>query len=377
MDHQKLTTVTVPLAPREEVAQCIRTTIIFSVLVAVWTGLRLWSRRIRQLPINLPDIFFYVSVATFYAMVVCLFILLYMGGIGYHMDQLQKYHIARLTQCMLVIQALYGISMCGAKWSILWTLKNIFAVRSFQIISWIVIGFQAAWVVMTILIGLLVCRPIEKNWDPTAVGTCGDQIAAYTAVSIYNVVVDVVMCLMPIPMILKLQLKKPYKLALLGIFSIGAVSVAFATIRLLSFRQLDFNDFAYTVVDVVTWTYAEMGVVIMVACSPLLRPVFDKVFRRFMPSRFTKRSNQQSHGTLGSNVDPMDLRKPKSRVRNEFQTIGDSEESLVELGQLGRSQVVATSGKAEKNLYLQKEASDDSSYGAGILVQREITQTFK
>ncbi len=52
---------------------------------------------------------------------------------------------------------------------------------------------------MTILIGLLVCRPIEKNWDPTAVGTCGDQIAAYTAVSIYNVVVDVVMCLMPIP----------------------------------------------------------------------------------------------------------------------------------------------------------------------------------
>lgn len=154
-------------------------------------------------------------------------------------------------------------------------------------------------------------------------------------------------------------------------------SVAFATIRLLSFRQLDFNDFAYTVVDVVTWTYAEMGVVIMVACSPLLRPVFDKVFRRFMPSRFTKRSNQQSHGTLGSNVDPMDLRKPKSRVRNEFQTIGDSEESLVELGQLGRSQVVATSGKAEKNLYLQKEASDDSSYGAGILVQREITQTFK
>lgn len=77
--------------------------------------------------------------------------------------------------------------------------------------------------VMTLLIGLLVCRPIEKNWDPTAGGECGDQIAAYTAVSVVNVVVDVAMCLLPLPMIWGLHVKKPYKLALFGIFSIGIV----------------------------------------------------------------------------------------------------------------------------------------------------------
>lgn len=77
--------------------------------------------------------------------------------------------------------------------------------------------------IMTLLIGLLICRPIQKNWDPTADGTCGDQIAGYTAVSIINVIVDVAMCLLPIPVIWGLQVKKPYKMALFGIFGIGVV----------------------------------------------------------------------------------------------------------------------------------------------------------
>lgn len=76
---------------------------------------------------------------------------------------------------------------------------------------------------MTLLIGLLICRPVQKNWDPTVNGTCGNQIAGYRAVSIVNVVIDVVMCILPLPMILQLQVKSPYKLALMGIFGIGIV----------------------------------------------------------------------------------------------------------------------------------------------------------
>ena len=76
---------------------------------------------------------------------------------------------------------------------------------------------------MTVLIGLLICRPVQKNWDPTAEGTCGNQIAGYTAVSVVNVIIDGIMCILPLPMIWGLQVKKPYKVALFGIFSIGTV----------------------------------------------------------------------------------------------------------------------------------------------------------
>lgn len=49
------------------------------------------------------------------------------------MDQLNEWHVARITQSFLVVQALYGLSMCTAKWSMLFMLKRIFAVRYFKV----------------------------------------------------------------------------------------------------------------------------------------------------------------------------------------------------------------------------------------------------
>lgn len=37
------------------------------------------------------------------------------------------------SQSFLVIQALYGLSMCTVKWSMLFMLKRIFAVKPFEV----------------------------------------------------------------------------------------------------------------------------------------------------------------------------------------------------------------------------------------------------
>lgn len=38
-----------------------------------------------------------------------------------------------VIQSFLVIQALYGLSMCTVKWSMLFMLKRIFAVKPFEV----------------------------------------------------------------------------------------------------------------------------------------------------------------------------------------------------------------------------------------------------
>lgn len=96
----------------------------------------------------------HLSQTAFYGFIVSLYMATYLGGIGYHMSQLNKFHIARLTQVrthhfpefqilasllilfaqsFLVIQSLYGLSMCTIKWSMLFMLKRIFAVRYFRV----------------------------------------------------------------------------------------------------------------------------------------------------------------------------------------------------------------------------------------------------
>ena len=59
------------------------------------------------------------------------------------MDQLNKNHIARLTQTILAIQCLYALCMCTAKWSILWMLKRVFALRTFWVCACVVKCLEA------------------------------------------------------------------------------------------------------------------------------------------------------------------------------------------------------------------------------------------
>lgn len=75
---------------------------------------------------------------------------------------------------------------------------------------------------MTILIGILICQPVEMNWNPqTPGGHCGNQNAAYSAVGVVDIVVDFAILLLPIPTVLKLQLPTANRIGLMFVFSFG------------------------------------------------------------------------------------------------------------------------------------------------------------
>lgn len=177
---------------------------------------------------------------------------------------------------------------------------------------------------MTVLIGFLICRPVEKNWDPTAPGVCGDRVSGYTAVSVVNVVVDLLMLLLPLPMVFNLQVKKGYKVGLFSVFGIGIVTVVFSIIRLKSLNSIDFDDFSWTVAPVMTWTTAENGILIMVASSALLRPVLDKMFGRLLSltsrNRLGDTGEQYPYGQ--SSRSGLGL---GSRKRKEFISVNDGD----------------------------------------------------
>ncbi|KKY36501.1 putative integral membrane protein [Diaporthe ampelina] len=375
-NDEKFTSTVVPLAARTDVHQFIWCAGVFLVLVTIWTGLRAYSRRIRRLPLAMEDALYHISVISFFGFVVALFLALYLGGAGHHMNKLNKSHIARLTQSFLVIQALYAMSMCTVKWSMLFMLKRIFAVKSFEIVTWIIIGLQAGWLVMTVLIGFLICRPIQKNWDPTAEGTCGNQIAGYTAVSVVNVIIDVLMLLLPLPMVYRLQTRPGYKVGLFAIFSIGLVTIAFSAVRLTSLNSIDFEDFSYTVIPVMTWTTAEAGVAILVASSALLRPVFDGLFHRVLSlsSVKTPGPSNVSDPYMGSQS------RMNAKQRREFVNVGHSEESL-ELETRGpRTEIQAGARRSKGTLDAMTAAAGGSPERKGrmtIVVQQRVEQTYE
>ncbi|ROW02581.1 hypothetical protein VPNG_07892 [Cytospora leucostoma] len=352
-EGEEITSTVIPLAPRTEVHRFVWCAGIFVVLTAIWSGMRVYSRRARGVPLAIEDVLYCISVVSFYGFVISLF-----------------------------MEALYGISMCAVKWSMLFMLKRIFAVRRFEIVAWAIIGLQAGWLVMTVLIGFLICRPVARNWDPTVDGSCGNRIAGYTAVSVVNVVVDCLMLILPLPMIYNLQTTPGYKLGLFAIFSIGIVTIIFSAIRLRSLNAVDFDDFAYTIIPAMTWTTAESGVAILVASSALLRPVFDKVFRGIMS--LSPSGSPRPSGTTLPYLRSQS--KVKMKARREFVTVGDSDDN-VEFGQVGprTEHVHLTEIQAGDRNSRGALTSEDAAVGVSnlerngrmtIVVQKEVEQTY-
>ncbi|PQE06817.1 integral membrane protein [Rutstroemia sp. NJR-2017a BBW] len=83
--------------------------------------------------------------------------------------------------------------------------------------------------VIVILLGIgniiqcfAICRPFAYQWDKTIEGgTCGNQTLGILLVAILNLITDLIMVIMPMPMVWNLKMPRSKKLALMGMFGLG------------------------------------------------------------------------------------------------------------------------------------------------------------
>lgn len=68
----------------------------------------------------------------------------------------------------------------------------------------------------------LICRPFNYNWDKTIKGSCSNELNIYLGTSIINLLIDVMVIVLPMPMLWRLQMSLSKKIALTGIFGMGA-----------------------------------------------------------------------------------------------------------------------------------------------------------
>lgn len=84
-------------------------------------------------------------------------------------------------------------------------------------------GLSCAYMIMVVLEGFLLCTPVEKNWNLLLPGTCADNKVAYLWAAITNLLIDVGIILLPIPVLRKLQMPLSKKLAIGVMFGLGAL----------------------------------------------------------------------------------------------------------------------------------------------------------
>ena len=92
------------------------------------------------------------------------------------------------------------------------------------------VNFTLAAVVVSFGFGvflqeLLLCRPLAKTWNPLLPGVCGSSSATILAEAVINMVLDITILSLPMPLVWRLQMTRRRKIILTIVFGLGFMYV--------------------------------------------------------------------------------------------------------------------------------------------------------
>jgi len=93
--------------------------------------------------------------------------------------------------------------------------------RPFEISLWITAGILVAWWIAIDTLAIFQCDPVSRQWDYSIPGHCYNLFGTFVGVTIPNVFIDVLILVLPIPMLWKLQISLRKKFALIANFMLG------------------------------------------------------------------------------------------------------------------------------------------------------------
>ncbi|KAI9925028.1 hypothetical protein ASPWEDRAFT_119623 [Aspergillus wentii DTO 134E9] len=259
---------------------------IISVLVGlslICVIMRVLARVKRRVPFGMDDYLCFLSITLLLAMLIELILWCTIGGDGAHKDSLDMETLMNFSKIFLANQFTYFILCPAIKISIICFYRRLFSTRTFQ---WATLGLNtliATWGVGIFLACALQCRPLKGYWDKSIDGHCFNQNTFFIVNQVFNILMDFIILGLPIPMIWNLQRAWQDKLALNGVFALGAF-VCFASIyRVVVLFWISDSDPTYTVYQATLWTHIEPAIGLICSCLPVIRGLFPKI--KLTPTR--------------------------------------------------------------------------------------------
>ena len=124
-------------------------------------------------------------------------------------------------QTFYVSIVFYNASLAGIKMTFLLQYYRILAIQRMRTICVAAMVIIGCWGLSQILVQIFVCNPIEGAWDKSVEAKCIPNFPQWYINAGGNIITDIVILILPLPVIGKLNLERPQKWILLFIFCLG------------------------------------------------------------------------------------------------------------------------------------------------------------
>jgi fucose permease len=157
-----------------------------------------------------------------------------------------------------------------------------------RVASWVTLAVvNIAGLVLTFF-NVFQCLPVSQVFDP--IGTCIPLITLYLASVPVNVITDIAILILPIPVLTAMQLPRKQKMILIATFALGIYVVATDVVRIYYLQQSSGPsspttspllgnevDFSYHASISFMWSAVEVNLGIVCACIPTMKPLISRI----------------------------------------------------------------------------------------------------
>ncbi|KAL5370871.1 hypothetical protein DPSP01_014623 [Paraphaeosphaeria sporulosa] len=185
------------------------------------------------------------------------------GGVGYHVATLPVSTFQTWLKLSKVLEFTYTLAVMFGKLAALLLYYTIFNIRVYRRI---IIGIGVIIIlqgIVAVVLAFSICRPFRYFWMQAADindGDCGDVMLFYKSYSIPSLVTDVMMLVLPWPILVKLKIATAEKVGLILTFLAASLGIITCTLRFITF-------FTTPLFEDPTW-YASGGPMIYALVEP-------------------------------------------------------------------------------------------------------------
>ncbi|KAL4880293.1 hypothetical protein BJY04DRAFT_219289 [Aspergillus karnatakaensis] len=250
-----------------------------------------------------------------YTIVASLFVAVAIAGVGFPLKTyglgrdiwtIPFHDISKTVKLFFVEENLYCVCVGVIKCSMLLLYLRLFPNKGLRLAVHIALGVTVAWSLASLFSQLFSCKPINhfwNRWDGEHEGHCTSHNALLLAHAIINIVMDVVVIAIPMPILFKLHMSLEKRIGMCAMFAVGIVVTVISILRLV--EAVGFNTTMNPTKDFVpvgVWSLLEIDIGIMCSCMPGIRALCKRIWAAFFkkPTGYTYGSSRSKPNSGGS-----------------------------------------------------------------------------
>jgi len=267
--------------------------------------------------------------------------LVFHAGYGLELTTLlQRFGILNmrtLSKGTLVAVCTWHVTACLSKLSVLLMYTSIIPNASMRVICRYFGATIVVWTVADLIAVLSICRPFNMAWINA--DKCPNQTLFYFIMGLLNLIIDTIIIALPMPYLIRLRTSWRKKIVAIILLGMGIVYVYQTDFHRLQYANMNPRTWAITIYRQkclwgLNWRkvnrYSDMAiamflgglecaVMIVVACIPLMRPLFSRS-KAHSPPNHGNNLNEGAHLEKGNKKAPAKLPRlldPPSWFDNE------------------------------------------------------------